>query len=280
MKWNAYWRLMRFDKPIGILLLWFPTAWALWLANKGMPNFRLLAFFVCGTVLMRAAGCIMNDVADRNIDKHVMRTQFRPLTAGEVSLTEAFILLALLLLTALYILVQLPKNCFYLGVIALFISFIYPFCKRFLNAPQLVLGFAFSMGIPMAFVASNVSLNGEFFLLFLINFAWILAYDTMYAMTDKIDDLRIGVKSTAIYFASYDRLIIGLLQGLFHSLWLLWAIINQVNLLFYLLWLPASLILIYQQKLIYNREPQNCFKAFIVSVYYGALMWLAVGAGI
>ncbi|KTD60229.1 4-hydroxybenzoate-octaprenyltransferase [Legionella sainthelensi] len=280
MKWSAYWRLMRFDKPIGILLLWFPTAWALWLANKGMPNFRLLAFFVCGTVLMRAAGCIMNDVADRNIDKHVMRTQFRPLTAGEVSLTEAFILLALLLLIALYILVQLPKNCFYLGVIALFISFIYPFCKRFLNAPQLVLGFAFSMGIPMAFVASNVSLNSEFFLLFLINFAWILAYDTMYAMTDKIDDLRIGVKSTAIYFASYDRLIIGLLQGLFHSLWLLWAIINQVNVLFYLLWLPASLILIYQQKLIYNREPQNCFKAFIVSVYYGALMWLAVGAGI
>lgn len=280
MKWSAYWRLMRFDKPIGILLLWFPTAWALWLANKGMPNFRLLAFFVCGTILMRAAGCIMNDVADRNIDKHVMRTQFRPLTAGEVSLTEAFILLALLLLTALYILVQLPKNCFYLGVIALFISFIYPFCKRFLNAPQLVLGFAFSMGIPMAFVASNVSLNSEFFLLFLINFAWILAYDTMYAMTDKIDDLRIGVKSTAIYFASYDRLIIGLLQGLFHSLWLLWAIINQVNVLFYLLWLTASLILIYQQKLIYNREPQNCFKAFIVSVYYGALMWLALGLGV
>ncbi|KTC78669.1 4-hydroxybenzoate octaprenyltransferase [Legionella cincinnatiensis] len=280
MKWGAYWRLMRFDKPIGIFLLWFPTAWALWLANKGMPNFRLLAFFVCGTVLMRAAGCIINDVADRNIDKHVMRTQFRPLTAGEVSLTEAFILLALLLLTALYILVQLPKNCFYLGLIALFISFVYPFCKRFLNAPQLVLGFAFSMGIPMAFVASNVSLSSEFFLLFLINFAWILAYDTMYAMTDKIDDLRIGVKSTAIYFASYDRLIIGLLQGLFHGLWLLWAIINQVNLLFYLFWLTASFVLIYQQRLIYKREPQDCFKAFIVSVYYGALMWLAVGVGI
>lgn len=280
MKWSAYWRLMRFDKPIGIFLLWFPTAWALWLANKGIPNFRLLAFFVCGTVLMRAAGCIMNDVADRNIDKHVMRTQFRPLTAGEVSLTEAFILLAVLLLTALYILVQLPKNCFYLGLIALFISFVYPFCKRFLNAPQLVLGFAFSMGIPMAFVASNVSLNSEFYLLFLINFAWILAYDTMYAMTDKIDDLRIGVKSTAIYFAGFDRLIIGLLQGLFHGLWLLWAIINKVHLLFYLIWMTASLILIYQQKLIYKREPQKCFKAFIVSVYYGAVMCLAVGVGI
>lgn len=280
MKWNAYWRLMRFDKPIGILLLWFPTAWALWLANKGIPNFRLLSFFVCGTVLMRAAGCIMNDVADRNIDKHVTRTQFRPLTAGEVSVTEAFIILAALLSVALYILIQLPKDCFYLGLIALFISFVYPFCKRFFNAPQLVLGFAFSMGIPMAFVASEVSLNGEFLLLFLINFAWILAYDTMYAMTDKIDDLRIGVKSTAIYFADYDRLIIGLLQCLLHGLWLFWALSNQIHSLFYVFWLIASVVLIYQQKLIYKREPQDCFKAFLISVYYGALMWLAVGIGV
>lgn len=280
MKWNAYWRLMRFDKPVGIFLLWFPTAWALWLANKGMPDIRILAIFVSGTLLMRAAGCIINDVADRNIDKHVTRTQFRPLTAGEVSVAEAFILLASLLSIALYLLIQLPKNCFYLGLIALFISFVYPFCKRFFNAPQLVLGFAFSMGIPMAFVASNVSLNSEFFLLFVINFSWILAYDTMYAMTDKIDDLRIGVKSTAIYFADYDRLIIGLLQCLFHSLWLLWATISQSGLLFYLFWLVAAMVLIYQQKLIYKREPQNCFKAFIVSIYYGALMWLAVVTGV
>lgn len=280
MKWNAYWRLMRFDKPVGILLLWYPTAWALWLANKGMPTLSLFILFLCGTVFMRAAGCVINDIADRNIDKHVARTKLRPLTSGEVSLPEAFLLLMILLLAALFILIQLPRNCFYLGLIALFVSFLYPFCKRFLDAPQLILGLAFSMGIPMAYVASGSFLNGECFLLFLINFFWILAYDTMYAMADKEDDLRIGVKSTAIYFASYDRVIIGLLQGLFHGLWLCWALVNQTNLWFYIFWFVAGDVLIYQQKLINKRVPQDCFKAFIVSVYYGLLMWLAVGLGI
>jgi 4-hydroxybenzoate polyprenyltransferase len=276
MKWNAYWRLMRFDKPVGILLLWYPTAWALWLANKGAPSLKLFVLFLWGTVLMRAAGCVINDIADRSIDMHVQRTKLRPLTSGEVSLTEAFSLLIMLLFLSLCLLIQLPTRCFYLGVIALFISFLYPFCKRFLNAPQMVLGLAFSMGIPMVYVASDVSLNSEFIVLFLINFAWIIAYDTMYAMTDKEDDLRIGVKSTAIYFASYDRMIIGLLQGLFHSLWLYWALTEQTNLWFYFFWFVAAIILVYQQKLIIKREPQNCFKAFIVSIYYGALMWLAV----
>ncbi|MCE0723901.1 MULTISPECIES: 4-hydroxybenzoate octaprenyltransferase [Legionella] len=276
MKWNAYWRLMRFDKPVGILLLWFPTAWALWLANKGVPPLRLFILFLCGTVFMRAAGCVINDIADRNIDKHVARTKLRPLTSGEVSLPEAFFLLIVLLFAALFILLQLPRNCFYFGLIALFISFLYPFCKRFLDAPQLILGLAFSMGIPMAYVASDLPLNGEFFLLFLINFSWILVYDTMYAMADKADDLRIGVKSTAIYFASYDRMIIGLLQGLFHGLWLCLALENQINLWFYIFWFAAGMVLMYQQKLISKRIPQECFKAFIVSVYYGALMWLAV----
>lgn len=276
MKWNAYWRLMRFDKPVGILLLWFPTAWALWLANRGVPSIRLFTFFLLGTVLMRAAGCVINDIADRNIDKHVARTKLRPLTAGEVSLPEAFLLLIGLLLAALFILLQLPRNCFYLGLISLFISFLYPFCKRFLDAPQLVLGLAFSMGIPMAYVASGLALSSECFLLFVINFSWILVYDTMYAMADKADDLRIGVKSTAIFFADYDRLIIGVLQGIFHSLWIYWALINNVNLWFYIFWFIAGTVLIYQQKLIRKREPKDCFKAFIVSGYYGAWMWLAV----
>lgn len=271
MKWGAYWRLMRFDKPIGILLLWFPTAWALWLANKGAPSLRLFLLFLSGTVIMRAAGCVMNDLADRDIDKYVARTQKRPLTAGEVSLTEVGVLLLLLLTAAFLILINLPWNCIYLGFIALFISFLYPFCKRFLNTPQLVLGLAFSMGIPMAYVASGVLINRECALLFLINFFWIVSYDTMYAMTDKADDLRIGVKSTAIYFASYDRLIIGVLQGLFHGLWLYWA-----QGLFYLFWLVAGCVLLYQQVLINQREPEQCFKAFRISIYYGALMWLGI----
>ena len=280
MKWNAYWRLMRFDKPVGILLLWFPTAWALWLANKGTPPLKLLILFLSGTVLMRAAGCVMNDIADRNIDKHVARTQSRPLTAGEVGLSEAFCLLGSILFVALLILLVLPWDCFYLGCIALFISFLYPFCKRFLSAPQLILGLAFSMGIPMAYVASHVPLNSECGLLFLINFAWIVAYDTMYAMTDKADDLRIGVNSTAIYFGQYDRVIIGVLQCIFHGLWLYWALKNHVNELFYLFWLFATLILLCQQKMIQKRVPEYCFRAFIYSVYYGALMWVSVVVGL
>lgn len=276
MKWKAYWQLMRFDKPVGILLLWFPTAWALWFANQGAPALKLFVLFLCGTIIMRAAGCVINDIADKNIDKHVARTKYRPLTAEVLSLHEALILLGALLFIALFILLNLPWDCFYLGLIAASISFFYPFCKRFLSAPQLILGLAFSMGIPMAYVASNVSLNSECALLFLINFCWIVAYDTMYAMTDKEDDLRIGVKSTAIYFARHDRLIIGLLQCLVHGLWLFWALSHEVHLGFYVIWLIAGMVLLYQQKLIQQREPQKCFQAFIASVYYGALMWFAV----
>lgn len=279
MKWNAYWRLMRCDKPVGTLLLWFPTAWALWIANKGMPPLKLVVLFFSGTVLMRAAGCVINDIADRDIDKHVARTKLRPLTAGEVSLQEALVLLVALLCIALLILINLPWDCFYLGCVALFISFLYPFCKRFLSAPQFVLGLAFSMGIPMAFVASNIPLNVECALLFVLNFAWIVAYDTMYAMTDKEDDLRIGVKSTAIYFASYDRLIIGLFQCLLHGLWVYLALSMQANQWFYVFWFAAAFVLFHQQQLISKREQALCFRAFIISVYYGALMWLAVVVG-
>lgn len=279
MKWNAYWRLMRFDKPVGTLLLWFPTAWALWIANRGIPSLKLLILFFSGTVLMRAAGCVINDIADRDIDKHVTRTKLRPLTSGELNLQEALALLAVLLFSALLILINLPWDCFYLGCIALCISFLYPFCKRFLSAPQFVLGLAFSMGIPMAFVASNIPLNVECALLFVLNFAWIVAYDTMYAMTDKEDDLRIGVKSTAIYFASYDRLIIGLLQCLLHGLWLYLALNMHANKWFYIFWFAAAVVLFHQQKLISKREQASCLRAFIISVYYGAFMWLAVGVG-
>ncbi|TAL61908.1 MAG: 4-hydroxybenzoate octaprenyltransferase, partial [Legionella sp.] len=161
MKWNAYWRLMRFDKPVGTLLLWFPTAWALWFANKGMPSLRLLFLFFMGTVFMRAAGCVMNDIADRNVDKHVMRTQNRPLTSGEIHLFEAIAVLFCLLCAALMVLMLLPSQCFFWAILALAITFVYPFCKRFINAPQMVLGLAFSMGIPMAYVASGVPFDSQ-----------------------------------------------------------------------------------------------------------------------
>ena len=273
MNLNAYWRLLRFDKPVGILLLWYPTAWALWTANHGFPPIHLLCLFALGTVLMRAGGCVVNDIADRKFDREVSRTKLRPLTSGEISLSEALILLTLLLLGALLILIQLPWDCFYLAVISLVITLIYPFCKRFLNAPQMVLGLAFSMGIPMAYLASKVAFDGQFLLLFGLNFAWIIAYDTMYAMTDKADDLRIGVKSTALYFASYDRIIIALLLMTMHGLWLG---LEAAGTWFYSLWSIAALVLFYQLKLINNREPADCFKAFSISVYYGLLMWLAM----
>lgn len=275
-KWSAFYRLMRLDKPIGILLLWYPTAWALWLANAGIPPLKLLILFSLGTILMRSAGCVINDIADRNIDKHVQRTQFRPLTSGAVSLEDALFLLFILLSGALVVLLFLPKNCFLWALLSLILIGVYPFCKRFLNAPQVVLGFAFSMGIPMAYTASGIAFNRQTFLVLLINFFWIIAYDTIYAMVDKEDDLKIGVKSTAIYFASYDRFVIGTLFIAMHSLWLLLVIYSSKSYLFYSSWFLATGVLFYQYHLIYNREGNDCFRAFLMSSYYGALMWLSL----
>lgn len=277
---SAYWRLTRCNKPIGILLLWCPTAIALWLANKGMPSLKLVLLFLIGTILMRAAGCVVNDIADRNIDKHVARTKCRPLTSGEVSLPAAFVLLIGLLACALIILLNLPKNCFIWALFSLLITIAYPFCKRFIKTPQLVLGLAFSMGIPMTYVASGVAFDSQFYLLLVVNFLWIIAYDTMYAMADREDDLRIGVKSTAVYFADYDRLIIGFLLVLMQGIWLFWAFQSNVGLWFYSLWTAALGVLIYQQFLIKDRDPAQCFKAFGISAYYGLCMWLAVILGI
>lgn len=276
MKWDAFYRLMRLDKPIGILLLWYPTAWALWLANQGLPPIKLIILFFVGTVLMRSAGCVINDIADRNIDKHISRTKLRPLTAGELSLESALFLLALLLISSLMILLCLPPTCFIWAIIAVLFTAIYPFCKRFLSAPQVVLGFAFSMGIPMAYVASGAPLDKVMVLLVILNFCWIVAYDTMYAMVDREDDLKIGVKSTAIYFAQYDRLIIGILLWVMHILWLVLAHFSLVRWYFYAFWLLACGVVVYQQKLIHKRETALCFRAFLVSSYYGVLMWIAV----
>lgn len=273
---NAYWRLMRFNKPVGILLLWYPTAWALWLASQGRPSLLLCSLFLTGTVLMRAAGCVINDIADRHIDKHVQRTKLRPLTSGEITLPGAIICLGLLLLGALGVLLSLPSECFIWALVALVVTFIYPFCKRFLNAPQMVLGVAFSMSIPMVYVAESTAFDTAFFILYIINFAWIVAYDTMYAMTDKADDLLIGVKSTAIYFASYDLLIIGLLHAILHGLWIVLGLVIGAGAWFYGCWLLGTFILCYQQFLIKERIPAQCFKAFLTSTYYGAVMWLAL----
>jgi 4-hydroxybenzoate polyprenyltransferase len=221
-------------------------------------------------------GCVINDIADRHIDLHVKRTRLRPLVAGEVSLIQALILVFALLFCALIVLVQLPRDCFYYALASVFISILYPFCKRIIQGPQFVLGLAFSMGIPMAFAASNIAPNTSMFFLVLINFFWILAYDTQYAMVDRDDDLRIGVKSTAILFAEHDRLIIAIFQIFFHFIWLFLALKLHFSKLFFSCWLAAILLLCYQQILIAKRE-RNCYlQAFSSNSYYGLLMWLAL----
>ncbi|MBA2656148.1 MAG: 4-hydroxybenzoate octaprenyltransferase [Tatlockia sp.] len=276
IKLNAYLRLMRFHKPAGILLLWFPTAWALWLANKGTPPLKLVLLFALGTILMRAAGCVINDMADRHVDLHVKRTQTRPLVNGDLGLPEALILVILLLFFALEVLFQLPKPCFYYALAAVFITVLYPFCKRIIQGPQFVLGLAFSMGIPMAYVASNQAFNLAMLCLLLINFLWIISYDTQYAMVDKDDDLRIGVKSTAILFGSYARSFISLFQILFHLLWLVVAIYLGFSFSFYLFWITAGALLFYQQRLLGKNDRPSYLQAFNSNSYYGLIMWLGL----
>lgn len=271
-----YLRLMRFNKPAGIMLLWAPTAWALWLGAEGTPPLTLLFYFLSGTVIMRAAGCVMNDIADRHIDLHVQRTRERPLTSGQLTLNQAVGCLLVLLCLAFMILLQLPYACFYYALLALGLTGVYPFCKRVIACPQLVLGLAFSMGIPMAFAALHRPPDGIMALLFLINFAWIVAYDTQYAMVDRKDDLRIGVKSTAILFAQWDTWIIAMLQVFLQCLWLSLAMVSAMPAAFYGCWLIGAGLLWYQQWLIADRQEAACFQAFQVNSLYGLVLWLGL----
>lgn len=273
MKGGAYFRLMRFHKPVGILLLWLPTAWALWIANDGPPPPAVFGYFLLGTVFMRAAGCIVNDMADRHIDLHVERTKSRPLTTGEVPLPKAFLLLFFLLLAALFVVMQLPLVCFYYALAALSITILYPFCKRFFDVPQMILGLAFSMGIPMAYASAGRGISIDLLLLFLLNFAWIVAYDTMYAMVDREDDLRIGVKSSAILFGSYDRLVILLLQIITQVGWICLAMPLHYPAIFYFGLSVASCVFIYQQYLLLKQQRGAYLQAFSSNAIYGLVMW-------
>ncbi len=277
---NAYFRLMRFHQPIGILLLWAPTAWALWSASRTSQAAELslpvVLIFFLGTMCMRAAGCVINDIADRHFDKHVARTRLRPLTAGEIKLQEALGVLLVLLLIAAGLVLQLPPLCFRWALFALLIAGIYPFSKRYIQAPQLVLSLAFSMGIPMAYAALGVSPDMNMWLLFCINALWILMYDTLYAMMDRDDDHLIGVKSTAILFASYDRLIVGLLQGCVQGLWLVFAARFHLGFLFYIAWGLGLMLMVYQQILVSKRQTSSYFRAFAWSGAYGLIMWVGL----
>ncbi|HVT62903.1 MAG TPA: 4-hydroxybenzoate octaprenyltransferase [Legionellaceae bacterium] len=273
---NVYLRLMRFDKPAGIALLWAPTAWGLWLANQGRPDWHLVLYFLVGTIIMRAAGCIINDMVDRHIDKYVKRTRVRPLANGDLTLNQARITLVILLSVAVFILWQLPLLCWWLAVLALFITIVYPFGKRFLHAPQLILGLAFSMGIPMAYAASHVPLKHSMWVLMGLNFLWIIAYDTIYALLDRADDRRIGVHSTAILFGSHALTVILILLIMVHALWWIIIAFYSFSISFVLAWLLGLSVLIYQYVLLQYHNEQDIMRAFLANAVYGLIMWIGL----
>jgi 4-hydroxybenzoate polyprenyltransferase len=269
-------QLMRLDKPIGIYLLWFPTAWALSLAySKNIP-LDILLYFALGTLVMRSAGCVINDIADRRLDAHVWRTQDRPLAQGRISLVAAFGLLLGLLFLAFLILIQLPKNCFYAAIPALLLTGIYPFCKRFLPTPQMILSLAFSSSIPMVNIASQMDWNTSWTLLSLINIFWVITYDTEYALADLEDDLKIGIFSTARFLGQQARLIILLFQILLHCLWLVFAYLNHLTLPFYSVWALSWFFWLYQWYLLSQKNKQQDFKAFKLNAFYGLWMWIGL----
>ncbi|WP_409424814.1 4-hydroxybenzoate octaprenyltransferase [Pseudoalteromonas sp. RW-H-Ap-1] len=271
-----YIQLMRIDKPIGTLLLLWPTYWALWIANDGLPNLTNFIVFTLGVIVMRSAGCVINDFADRKIDGSVKRTCQRPLATGAVSSGEAISLFLLLVVIAFILVLLLNTNTILLSFGALALAFCYPFMKRYTQLPQVVLGAAFGWAIPMAYMASTNSLPVQAWLLFIANICWTVAYDTMYAMVDRDDDLKIGVKSTAILFASYDRHIIALLNFSFFALMVLIGLMNQIGFGFWLGLAVAAMLLVYQQRLIHLRQRDNCFKAFLNNHYVGLAIFIGL----
>ncbi|MCU6189503.1 4-hydroxybenzoate octaprenyltransferase [Enterobacter bugandensis] len=272
----AYHRLMRTDKPIGALLLLWPTLWALWVATPGMPPLWILGVFVAGVWLMRAAGCVVNDYADRKFDGHVKRTANRPLPSGQVTGKEARVLFIVLVLLSFLLVLTLNTMTILLSVAALALAWVYPFMKRYTHLPQVVLGAAFGWSIPMAFAAVSESLPLSCWLMFLANILWAVAYDTQYAMVDRDDDLKIGIKSTAILFGRQDKLIIGILQVAVLALMVAIARLNGLNWEFYWSILVAGLLFAYQQKLIAKHEREACFKAFMNNNYVGLVLFLGL----
>lgn len=269
----AYSQLMRLDRPAGALLLLWPTLTALWLASGGVPAPRLLAAFVAGTFVMRAAGCVMNDIADRDFDPHVERTRDRPLAAGTVSVGEAIVLLALLTAAGLAILLTLSVATRWYGAVGAVLIASYPFFKRFTHLPQVMLAITFGWGIPMAYAAATgeVSLTG--WLLFLANAAWIMAYDTIYAMVDRDDDVRIGVKSTAILFGDSDVAAVGAFQIAAVGLLLVLGVQAGLGGGWYLAVAVFAVCLMRQQAWIRQREREAYMTAFRNNVWAGLALF-------
>ena len=270
--------LMRLDKPIGIYLLLWPTLWALWIAGKGQPSLSNVLIFVSGVILMRSAGCVINDFADRKIDGHVARTRQRPLASGRISSREALMLFAGLCSASFALVLLTNAQTVWLSLGGLALAACYPFMKRYTYYPQVVLGAAFSWGMPMAFMAETATLPAELWLLYCANLLWTVAYDTYYAMTDRADDLKIGVKSTAILFGDADRAIIAILQGLALICLLLAGQRFELGLYFNLGLLVAAACFIWEFRQTRRREPQACFKAFLHNHWAGLAIFIGIVA--
>lgn len=271
-----YGLLMRVDKPIGSLLLLWPTFWALWLASGGFPAALHIIIFTCGVFLMRSAGCVINDYADRNIDGDVARTNKRPLAVRKITEKEALILFVVLALLAFGLVLMLNSLSVILSFVALAIATIYPFMKRITYFPQVVLGMAFSMAIPMAFAAVQDAIPSTAWLLYIANLLWVLAYDTLYGMVDKKDDLKIGVKSTAIFFGEADLQITAFIQTLFLFGMLLVGSQFNLNGYYYFSLLVAALLIARQIYMCREHQPQECFRAFINNNWVGLVIFCGI----
>ncbi len=275
-KWRTYSHLMRINKPEGSLLLLWPTLWALWIAGGGKPPLSTLLTFVLGALLMRAAGCVVNDYADRTIDGHVRRTSKRPMPNGQVTGKEAKSLFIFLISISFALVLTLNTMTIWLSLIGLMLAWIYPFMKRVTHFPQCVLGISFGWGIPMVYAEVTKSLPLNCWILLLANIFWTMAYDTLYAMVDRDDDLKINVKSTAILFGSYDKEIVSILQC-FALLCLVWVgYLAQLRAVFYGALLLVGLLFIYQQKAILKYDRAIYFKAFLHNNYVGLAVFMGI----
>jgi len=279
---NAYFRLMRLNKPIGIYLLLWPTYWALFLSAGGWPDIDLLIIFTFGVIITRSAGCVINDYADREIDKHIARTSDRPITTGEISPKAALLLFFALGLAAFALVLLTNTLTIKISFIALALAVLYPFTKRWTNLPQLILGLAFAMSVPMAFSAQTGTVPASAGWIFLATVLWTLIYDTLYAMADRDEDLKIGVKSTAILFAKYDQIFITLLQILLMIVFIKIGNLFDLGTFFDISLIIILLFMIYHQFLIKKRQKMDYFKAFInnhfigMTVFFGIFLSIAI----
>lgn len=276
ISYGAYFRLMRLNKPIGIYLLLWPTLWALFLASGGLPRFDLLIIFILGVVLMRSAGCVINDIADKNIDNLIKRTQQRPIATGEVSVKSAYVLFFILLFLAFVLVLLTNFLTLKLALVAAFLAILYPFTKRWTHFPQLVLGLSFAMSVPMAFAATNNYVPNSAWWVFLATVIWTVIYDTMYAMADREEDLKIEVKSTAVLFAKFDKFIIGILQIILLLVFIQVSKSFNLGIFYDISLILSGFLMIYHQILIKNREKNACFRAFLHNNFIGIVIWFGI----